>query len=154
MADRLPDIAQHFAADARPDRGSSGHHAARGRQDARAEAGEHLRDVVAAEIDAAAGTADALDAGNDPLAVRTVLEKEPQRLDGRRRFGARVVEHLEALNVPFVLKDLRDIVLIRDVGMSTRVCFAVTALRIRVSMSAIGSVISRSQQFRQSTVHR
>ena len=26
--------------------------------------------------------------------------------------------------------------------MSTRVCFAVTALRIRVSMSAIGSVIS------------
>src|SRR5262245_26147369 len=33
-------------------------------------------------------------------------------------------------------------VLIRDVGMSTRVCFAVTALRIRVSMSAMGSVIS------------
>src|SRR5438094_5715142 len=32
--------------------------------------------------------------------------------------------------------------LMRDAGMSTRVCFAVTALRIRVSMSAIGSVIS------------
>src|ERR1043165_5812739 len=31
--------------------------------------------------------------------------------------------------------------LIRDAGMSTRVCFALTALRIRVSMSAIGSVI-------------
>src|SRR5438045_866626 len=30
----------------------------------------------------------------------------------------------------------------REVGMSTRVCLAVTALRIRVSMSAIGSVIS------------
>src|SRR5215831_11129454 len=29
----------------------------------------------------------------------------------------------------------------RDDGMSTRVCLAVTALRIRVSMSAIGSVI-------------
>src|SRR5216684_1836021 len=32
--------------------------------------------------------------------------------------------------------------LMRDEGMSTRVCFAVTALRIRVSMSAIGSVIN------------
>src|SRR5262245_2429615 len=32
--------------------------------------------------------------------------------------------------------------LIREAGMSTRVCLAVTALRIRVSMSAIGSVIS------------
>src|SRR5665213_1656040 len=30
----------------------------------------------------------------------------------------------------------------RDAGMSTRVCLAVTALRMRVSMSAIGSVIS------------
>src|SRR5262249_1339271 len=29
----------------------------------------------------------------------------------------------------------------RDAGMSTRVCLAVTALRIRVSISAIGSVI-------------
>src|SRR5262245_48143207 len=29
----------------------------------------------------------------------------------------------------------------RDAGTSTRVCLAVTALRIRVSMSAIGSVI-------------
>ena len=36
--------------------------------------------------------------------------------------------------------------LMRDAGMSTRVCFAVTALRIRVSMSAIGSVISLSAQ--------
>src|SRR6266545_1349196 len=38
----------------------------------------------------------------------------------------------------------------RDAGMSTRVCLAVTELRIRVSISAIGSVISFSQQ---STVH-
>src|SRR5205809_2805218 len=33
--------------------------------------------------------------------------------------------------------------LMRDAGMSTRVCLAVTALRIRVSISAIGSVISQ-----------
>src|SRR5205823_11291316 len=31
--------------------------------------------------------------------------------------------------------------LMRDAGMSTRVCLAVTALRIRVSISAMGSVI-------------
>src|SRR5262245_19810630 len=35
--------------------------------------------------------------------------------------------------------------LIRDKGMSTRVCLALTALRIRVSMSAIGSVITLSR---------
>src|SRR6478672_13130315 len=32
--------------------------------------------------------------------------------------------------------------LMREAGMSTRVCFAVTAFRIRVSISAIGSVIA------------
>src|SRR5262245_36412106 len=32
-------------------------------------------------------------------------------------------------------------ILIRDEGTSTRVCLSMTALRIRVSMSAIGSVI-------------
>src|SRR5438477_9245124 len=37
----------------------------------------------------------------------------------------------------------------RDAGMSTRVCLAITALRIRVSMSAIGSVI-----FSSSPIHR
>src|SRR2546422_3180650 len=36
--------------------------------------------------------------------------------------------------------------LIRDDGMSTRVCLAVTALRIRESMSAMGSVIFFSSQ--------
>src|SRR5580765_5789211 len=34
----------------------------------------------------------------------------------------------------------------RDAGMSTRVCLAVTALRIRASMSAMGSVISFCSQ--------
>ena len=41
---------------------------------------EHLRHVVAAEIDAAAGPADALDPGDQPLAVRPVLEEQAQRL--------------------------------------------------------------------------
>src|SRR5260370_42498670 len=37
-------------------------------------------------------------------------------------------------------------VLIRDDGMSTRVCLAITPLRIRVSMSAIGSVMLTSKR--------
>src|SRR5437899_10226986 len=36
--------------------------------------------------------------------------------------------------------------LMRDAGMSTRVCLAITALRIRASMSAIGSVITPNPQ--------
>src|SRR5579872_1652862 len=38
----------------------------------------------------------------------------------------------------------------RDAGMSTRVCLAVTALRIRASMSAIGSVMSALSSFQLS----
>src|SRR5262245_15599421 len=41
----------------------------------------------------------------------------------------------------------------RDAGMSTRVCLAVTALRIRVSISAIGSVIVFVLSSSQLTVH-
>src|SRR6185295_13843422 len=55
--------------------GLARHHAARRRQDAGAEAREHFRDVVPAEVDAAAGTADALHAGDELFAVRAVLEE-------------------------------------------------------------------------------
>src|SRR6185369_12018113 len=40
----------------------------------------------------------------------------------------------------------------RDAGMSTRVCLAVTALRIRDSMSAIGSVIFSTLSFPRSAL--
>src|SRR6185436_14588826 len=56
----LPDVAEDFAADARLHGRAPGHHAARGRQDAGAQAGEHLRHVLLAEIHAPAGTADPL----------------------------------------------------------------------------------------------
>src|ERR1041385_2493934 len=75
-----PHIAEHFAADARFHGRLTRHDAARRRQDARAEAGQHVRHVVPAEIDAAARTADPLDAGDQTLAPRTVLEKSPERL--------------------------------------------------------------------------
>ena len=72
----LPHVTEHFAADAGLDRLAAGHHAARRRQDAGAEAGEHVGDLVATEVDAAAGTADALDAGDDALAARAVLQEQ------------------------------------------------------------------------------
>ena len=89
LAEPLPDVAEHFAADAGLHGLASGHHAARRRQDARAEPAEHLRHIVAPEVDAAAGAADALDAGDQLLAVRAVLQEQAQRLDRRGRFGRR-----------------------------------------------------------------
>src|SRR5262245_50502517 len=102
-----PNVTEHFAAHARLDRIASGHHAARRRQDARAEAGQDLRHVVASEVDAAAGAADALNAGDQPLAMRSVLQEQPQCF--RDRFRVRFLEQLESLDVAFVLQDPRDV---------------------------------------------
>src|SRR4029077_8502831 len=104
----LPDVAEHFAADARFDRGLAGHHAARRREDAGAEARQHFRHVVSAEVDAAAGAADALDARDQLFAVRAVLQEEPQRFAGAR-LAVGFVEDLEALDVALVLQDARDV---------------------------------------------
>src|SRR5438093_4137592 len=79
----LPNVAQQLTADAGLHGCAAGHHAARGRQDAGAETGEHLRHVIASEIDAAARPADALDAGDQLLAMRPVFQEQPQRLDRR-----------------------------------------------------------------------
>src|SRR4051812_7921198 len=80
MVSSLPNVAEHFAAHTGFDGGLARHHAARRRQDAGAEAREHFRHVVAAEVDAAAGTADALDARDEALAMRAVLEEQPDGL--------------------------------------------------------------------------
>src|SRR5438445_6828873 len=71
----LPDVAEYLAADARLHGRAPGHHAARRRQDAGAEAGEHHRNVVAPEVHAPAGTADPLEAGDQLFAVRAVLQE-------------------------------------------------------------------------------
>src|SRR4030095_12056342 len=104
----LPDVTEDFAADAGLHRRAPGHHAARGRQDARAEPGEHFRHVLLAEIHAPSRTADPWAAGDQPLPVRPVLEEQPQRLGLRRRAG-RVLEQLEALDVTLVLEDAGDL---------------------------------------------
>src|SRR5687767_7753089 len=104
IAESSPDVAQHFAADTGLDGVAAGHHAVRGRENARAEPAHDARDVVSAEVDAPARPADPLETGNDRLAARSVLEREPQ--DRRRRLGG--VCHLEAADVAFALENLRD----------------------------------------------
>src|SRR5262249_46730028 len=104
----LPDVAEHLAAHAGLDRRASGHDAPRGGQDAGAEPCQHVRDAVAPEIDAPTGTTDPLEAGDDPLAMRTVLEEQAQR---SHAFSAArgLLEELESLNVALVLEDARDL---------------------------------------------
>src|SRR4029453_8343407 len=104
-----PNVAEDFAADTSLHRGSSGHPSARGRQDARAETCQHVGHIVAAEVDAATWPADALDAGDQFLAVRSVLQEQPQRLGRGRRLGRRLVEDLEARDVALVLQDAGDL---------------------------------------------
>src|ERR1700682_2810592 len=112
-----PDIAQHFAADADLDGFAPGHHAARRREDARAETSEHFGHIIATEIDAAPWAADPLDARDQALAVRSVFQKDTERLDGtgalldgtRARRAVGVLEELEPLDVAFVLQDAGDL---------------------------------------------
>src|SRR5215470_16642271 len=106
----LPHVAQHLAAHTglhgRPPR----HHSPGRREDAGAQAGKDFRNLVAPEVHAASGTADPLDAGDEPLAVRSVFQSQPQHLSRRRALSrARLVDHLEAVDIAFVLQDARDL---------------------------------------------
>ena len=47
------------------------------------------------------------------LAVRPVLEKQPQRLDRRRRLRGRIVQDLEAVDLALILEDA-------DIGLDAR----------------------------------
>ena len=76
------------------------------------------------------------------LAVRAVLQEHAAASAWRGWLGLRVVQHLEALDVALVLQDARDLGLQARRGhVDARVPAPCVALRIRVSMSAIGSVI-------------
>src|SRR3954451_6292116 len=103
----LPHVPEHFTADAGLDRFASGHHAARGGQDADAQPGQHIRHIVAAEVDPAPGPADPLNAGDHALAAGAVLEEHLElRLDTLARC---CLEHLETLDVAFALQDPRNL---------------------------------------------
>src|SRR5258705_2905446 len=104
-----PHVTQHFAADAGLARRAPGHHAPRRRQDVGAESAEHRRHVVHAEIDAAARAADALDAGDHFLAVRSVLQEQADRLARRATFRLGLLDQAVALDVALVLEDSRNL---------------------------------------------
>src|SRR3569832_1734881 len=97
----LGDVADDFAADAARASLADGHHATERGHDGDAEAGLHLRDVVAALVDAQAGPAHALDALDD-RAAGVVLERD-------FKFAlVAVLLDLEAVDVALVLQDLGD----------------------------------------------
>src|SRR5450759_3640522 len=119
---QLPHVTEHFAADAGLHRFAAGHDPAGGRQDAGAEAREDVRDIVAAEVDAAARTADALDADDDALPARPVLQLHAERA---LRLVVLRLHDLEALDLAFALQDFRDLDLQArerhiDAGMARR----------------------------------
>src|SRR5207253_5309405 len=102
----LPNVAEDFAADARAHRGAPGHDAARRRQNARAQPAEHRRHVAAAKVHAAAGAADALDAGDDFFTARPVFQVDANELPRHLHLlGDLLVDHLEALNVALVFEN-------------------------------------------------
>src|SRR6185436_1336122 len=78
MALPLPDVEQDLAADAFAGRAPAGHHASRRREHVDAEPAEDARDLVLAAVDAAAGTADALQVRDHPLHARAVLQVHAQ----------------------------------------------------------------------------
>src|SRR5262249_162609 len=67
---------------------------------------EDVRDFVPPEIDAASGTAHALEAGDDALSLRPVLQEHAERA---LRLAVLRLDHLEALDVALVLEDLGDL---------------------------------------------
>src|SRR5687768_6069000 len=108
--DVSPHVTENFAADAGPAGGAAGHHPARRRQDAGAEAAEHGRHFLDADVDAASGTADALDAADDLLAARAVLQEDADHLAGLASgLLRRLLDQAEALDVALVLEDPRDL---------------------------------------------
>src|SRR4051812_38021691 len=99
----LPHEAEHLAADAALGGLAAGDHAGRGGQDGRAEAAEHLGQAVVLRVHAAARLGDALDPGDDPLAVLRVLQRH-----GEVREVA-VLGDLVALDVALLLEQAGDL---------------------------------------------
>src|ERR1700757_2637831 len=70
----LPDFAENLAANAFTARLASGHHAPRRGEDADAESALHALDLIAAHVNAAAGTRHTSEVADRSLVVRAVLE--------------------------------------------------------------------------------
>src|SRR5262245_57025818 len=103
MSALLPDVAEDLAAHALAGRRLAGHQAAGGGEDVDAQAPVHAGDLVLAAVDAAAGTADALQVGDDPLHAGAVLEEDAQVA------LLVVLAQLEVGDVALVLEDAGDL---------------------------------------------
>src|SRR5688572_2238985 len=109
-ATNSPYVAQDFAADAGLFGGPPRHHAARRRQNRGAEAAQHRWHVVDAEIDAAAGPADALETADHAFPVGAVLQEDADQLARLATlFLRRRLDQPESLDVALVLKDPRNL---------------------------------------------
>jgi hypothetical protein len=119
---RLPDVGENFPTHALLVGLAVGEQPLAGRDDRDAEATEDLGQAGALRVDAQTGLADPADAGDRALTAAAVLELDLEGLaDGGLALGVGVVGDLY--------------------GIATESWYAWLALRRRVSMSAIGSVI-------------
>ena len=112
----------------------AGHDPLAGADDDDAEAAEHARDVRLARVDPQAGLADPLEAGDDRDLAVDVLEGDAQDWPSGRPGSS-----LTSAMKPSSLRMRAISRLVREAGTTTSVCRARDALRMRVSMSAIGS---------------
>src|SRR5688572_5814173 len=107
--DYSPYVAEHFAADAGLPRRASGHHSARGRENARPQSAEDMGNLLHAEIDAAPRTADALEPGDDLLTPRSVFQEHAYELARLLALPRRrLLDDAKALDVALVLENPRD----------------------------------------------
>src|SRR5262245_39491373 len=106
----LPHVAEHFAADAGFAGCAPGHHTARRRQDARAQAAKHMRHVLHTEVHPASRTTDALEPGDDLFTPRPVLQENANELPRLPAFPlGRFFHEAIALDVALVLENARDL---------------------------------------------
>src|SRR4051794_26396737 len=99
----LPDVRDHFAADALAPRFVTGHHALRRGEDRGAHAALDLGDLRVADVRAAAGRGYALHAADHRLASLGVLQPHAQHLTDPTGLGA------EVLDVALLLQDAREL---------------------------------------------
>src|ERR1017187_2203213 len=121
-----PDVGEDFPAHASPVRLLVGQQAARGRDDGDAKSAKHPGQVVLLRVHPQARLGHPLEPGDRPLAGRPELERDHE-----------VLTDLGVLHLPHGDVSL----LMVEQGMPTVSWYAALALRRRVSMSAIGSVI-------------
>jgi hypothetical protein len=136
----LPDEREELAASLGGARVTVGHHALRRGEDRHAQPIADARDLVALDVPAQSRLRDARQLADHRL-VLVVLQVDAQDA------VLLVVQQLEVVDVVVLLEKPRDLDLQLLTGMSTLRRRAPPALRMRVNMSAIGSVIMLDRSY-------